>query len=89
MGRPFTLTQALVSRFNAEIDFDGSKLLERYMARQDMPRMKDQFKRASLSENDEDFEAIIKSHGTQVVSMVGSEVCSSPAQPYDSHVVLR
>jgi hypothetical protein len=61
-------------RFNAEIDFDGSKLLERYMIRQDVPRMKGQFKAASGSEDDDDFQNIMKAYGTEVVRMVGSEV---------------
>jgi hypothetical protein len=61
-------------RFNAEIDFDGSKLLERYMAKQDVPRMKGQFQRAAMSPVDEDFELIMKAYGTEVVSLVGSEV---------------
>ena len=61
-------------RFNAEIDFDGSKLLERYMVRQDMPRMKGQFAAASHSDDEDDFENIMKAYGTEVVSLVGSEV---------------
>ena len=61
-------------RFNAEIDFDGSKLLERYMVRQDMPRMRGQFAAASHSDDEDDFENIMKAYGTEVVSLVGSEV---------------
>jgi hypothetical protein len=75
------LTSRCHCRFNAEIDFDGSKLLERYMMRQDVPRMKGQFKAASGSDDDDDFQNIMKAYGTEVVRMVGSEVrlCAFPA----------
>ena len=59
--------------FNAEIDFDGSKLLEQYMERQDVVHMKEQFHRASQTSATDDFEAIMKAYGTEVVSLVGAE----------------
>lgn len=72
-------------RFNAEIDFDGPKLLERYMARQDVGHMKAHFARAVAEEDNDDFEVLMKAYGTEVVSLVGSEVCAgphpSPVQP--------
>lgn len=61
-------------RFNAEIDFDGPKLLERYMQRQDVSHMKLHFARAVSNEENDDFEVLMKAYGTEVVSLVGSEV---------------
>lgn len=67
---------ACTCSFNAEIDFDGSKLLERYMIRQDVPRMREQFARAASSDASDDFPNIMKAYGTEVVRTVGSEVRS-------------
>eukprot|EP00892_Ulva_mutabilis_P008445 jgi/Ulvmu1/5973/UM026_0097.1 len=63
-----------IYRFNAEIDFDGPKLLERYMERQDVGHMKSHFARAVAEEDNDDFEVLMKAYGTEVVSLVGSEV---------------
>jgi hypothetical protein len=68
----------LACRFNAEIDFNGSKLVERYMQRQDVSCMKSRFKVAASSPNNEEFETTMKAYGTQVVSLVGAEVCFMP-----------
>ena len=46
------------------------------MIRQDVPRMKEQFAQATASEDDSNFQAIMRAYGTEVVSMVGSEVRS-------------
>lgn len=61
-------------RFNAEIDFNGSKLVERYMQRQDVSHMKSRFKLAASSPDDAEFSDTMKSYGTQIVSIVGAEV---------------
>lgn len=65
--------------FNAEIDFDGRKLLERYLARQDVPAMKRHFAAASGAASDYHFEEVMKDYGTGVVSQVGREVRAASA----------
>jgi hypothetical protein len=67
-------------RVSAEIDFNGSKLLERYMGRQDVSIMKARFKLAASSQDDAEFAAIMKAYGTEVVSLVGAEVRATHAR---------
>jgi hypothetical protein len=62
-------------RFNAEIDFHGPNLLEKYMSKKDVAHMRQQFARAcSNSSNPAEFETLMKAYGTEVVSLVGAQV---------------
>jgi hypothetical protein len=72
-------------RVSAEIDFNGSKLLERYMGRQDVSTMKARFKLAASSQDDAEFASIMKAYGTEVVSLVGAEV-RAPRACHMTHV---
>jgi hypothetical protein len=63
-----------VCRFNAEIDFDGRMLMERFLMCSNVPAMKKEFSAATSTGTNEAFEEVMKKHGTGVISQVGSEV---------------
>jgi hypothetical protein len=61
-------------RFNAEIDFDGRMLMERFLMRSNVPAMKKEFVAATSTGTNEAFEEVMKKYGTGVISQVGTEV---------------
>lgn len=62
-------------RVSAEVDFHGPNLLERYMSTKDVKHMRQQFSNAVEAPNTHEFETMMKAYGTEVVGLVGAQVC--------------
>lgn len=64
----------MLCRFKAEINFDGPKLIERYMLRHDEARIQQSFAAAAVKADPADLQALLKEYGAEIVSSVGAEV---------------